>query len=379
VSSSPRIDLSTRLRPVSQLALRSVDWLWPGRLPLGKLVIFEGDPGLGKSVIALDLCARLSTARPLPDNSQGPGIVSSVVLSNEDNAEDTIHPRLRHFGADRDRVFVLDAEGLDDGDPVRFPSEAGTLEEAVARTAARLVVIDPITAFLDPSVNVNSEASVRRALAPLKRLAEKYGCTVLLIRHLNKRGGSRAVYRGANSIAFVAVCRSGWLFAPDPREPAHSVMAQVKNNLGPPQPSLAYAVARQEGALPTLTWLGPCDLTADQLLARAAHPRRLPTPRERACDFLAGVLEGGPRTSREIWELAQGQGLSERTLQRARQELGARPVRVWVEGKLLSYWLLPGQQLPSSALPPEAAPPDLEPWLAPLREQFPPLTPLDDL
>src|SRR5690349_12341062 len=103
MSSSPGIDLSTRLRPVSDLALRSVEWLWPGRLPLGKLAIFEGDPGLGKSVVTLELCARLSAARPLPDGSQGPGAVSSVVLSNEDNAEDTVHPRLRHFGADRGR------------------------------------------------------------------------------------------------------------------------------------------------------------------------------------------------------------------------------------------------------------------------------------
>lgn len=100
--------------------------------------------------------------------------------------------------------------------------------------------------------------------------------------------------------------------------------------------------------------------------------------RDRAREFLVEFLAGGPRTSREIWTAALEQGLARRTLFRARRELQVRPVRVWVEGKPLCYWLLPGQQLPAS-VPPEAVPPDLEPWLAPLRERFPPSTPLDEL
>src|SRR5262249_49928932 len=130
-------------------------------------------------------------------------------------------------------------------------------------------------------------------------------------------------------------------------------------------------------AAPTLTWLGPSSQTADQLLTAAAHPAALATPRERATEFLQAALEDGPQTSRALWALAREQGLCERTLHRARQDLEIRCMRVAVEGKILSYWLLPGQQLPDT-VPADAAPPDLEPWLGPLREEFPPSTPLDD-
>jgi hypothetical protein len=212
---------------------------------------------------------------------------------------------------------------------------------------------------------------------PLARLAEKHRCAVLLVRHLNKSGGRRALYRGGGSIGFIGACRSGWLIGRDPQEPGRCVLAPVKNNFAPAQPSLAYSVLAQEGAPPTLSWVGPSPWTADQLLA-AGTPGPTPGPRERACDFLADLLEEGPRTSRDIWASAQQAGVAERTLQRAKQALGVRSVRVWADGQRLSYWLLPGQQLPER-VPPQAVPPDLEAWLAPLRERFPPSTPLDDL
>jgi hypothetical protein len=154
-------------------------------------------------------------------------------------------------------------------------------------------------------------------------------------------------------------------------------MAQLKNNLGPPQPSLAFTTAAQGDALAIPCWLGAVAWTASQLLAKKA-PALPCFPRDRACEFLAEALQEGPRTVRELWPLAQAQGLSERTLQRAKQQLDIRTVRLRVDGKHLCYWLLPGQELPDS-VPPDAVPPDLEPWLAPLREKYPPPTPLDDL
>jgi hypothetical protein len=151
----------------------------------------------------------------------------------------------------------------------------------------------------------------------------------------------------------------------------------VKNNLAPPQPSLSFAVEAPEGAAPRLCWLGPSPFTADELLAAEANAPA-PSSRDRAYDFLAGFLADGPRTSREIWDAAREQGLAERTLYRARQELRVRIERVPLGTTRLHYWLLPGQRVPKG-LPAEAAVPDLEEWLAPLREQFPPSTPLDDL
>jgi hypothetical protein len=374
---APTIPFPPCVRPVSQLATRSVAWLWPGRLALGKLAILDGDPGLGKSLVTLDLCARLSTGRPFPDGGAGPGPSGAVVLNGEDGDEDTIRPRLQALGADLERVFVPHRARDEAGYPLCFPGHADVLDEALTRTRARLVVIDPIMAFLSPGVIDRSDQSVRRPLFPLARLAEKHACVVLLVRHLNKRGGGRAVYRGGGSIGFLGACRSGWLIARDPHDPERCVLAQVKNNLAPAQPSLAYTVTPDASGAPALSWLGPTDWTADRLLGGGAGAAPV-RERERARDFLAAVLADGPRTSRDVWAAAEAQDLSQRTIERAKHELAVRSVLVGRGATRVSYWLLPGQQLPE-AIPPEDAPPDLEPWLAPLREQFPPSTPLDEL
>jgi hypothetical protein len=360
--------------PVSQLTPRLVTWLWLAWLAPGKLAILDGDPGLGKSLLTLDLCARLSTGRPFPDGSPGPGPGNALVLNGEDGAEDTVRPRLQALGADLDRVFVLPREGRAGVDLLRLPEHAELLGQAIARVSARLLVIDPIMAFLDRSILSGSDQSVRRALLPLADLAEQHGWAALLVRHLNKSPGRQAIYRGAGSIGFLAACRCGWLVARDPHNPDRRVLAQVKNNLAPLQPSLTYTVHSQDLAAPTLSWLDPCPSTADELLAGARRPAPA-SPRDRARDFLASFLQDGPQTSRAIWDSAREQGLAERTLNRAKRELDIRSLRVCEDGKPISYWLLPGQQLPAPS-DPEA---DLEAWLAPLRAQFPPSTPLDDL
>jgi RecA-family ATPase len=179
--------LPPSFRPVSELAARSIDWLWPGRLALGKLAVLDGDPGLGKLLVTLDLCARLSTGRPFPDGSAGPGASGAIVLNGEDGDEDTIRPRLQTLGADLERVFIPYRDRDGRGEPLRFPAHVQVLEEALRRTAARLIVVDPLLAFLDVCVIPTSDQSVRRGLAPLMRLAEQHACAVLLVRHLNKR------------------------------------------------------------------------------------------------------------------------------------------------------------------------------------------------
>jgi AAA domain len=366
---------AVRVRAVSALTPRSVAWLWPGRLALGKLAILDGDPGLGKSLLALDLCARLSTGRPFPDGSVSPGPANALVLNGEDGEEDTVRPRLQGLGADLERVFVLDRDDYAAG-PLRLPAQLALLDEAVRLTQARLVVIDPIMAFLDERVLSMSDQSVRRLLYPLAQLAAHHGCVVLLIRHLNKGRGSRSLYRGSGSIAFLGACRSGWLVARDPGSPTVCVMAQLKNNLAAPQPSLAYQLLPRKDAPPALEWLGPSDLSADELLG-GVRPVALSTPRDRARDFLEGFLEDGPRTTREVWEAAREQALSERTLNRAKADLSIRSGRVSIAGRQLTYWLLPDQQLPSAQAPADD-PDSLEPWLAPLRQQYPSPTPLDE-
>jgi hypothetical protein len=364
------------VRPASQLTVRPLEWLWQGRLAFGKLAMLDGDPEQGKSLVALDLCARLSRGREMPDGSPGPGPAVSLVLQEEDDAEDTVLPRLKALGADTDRVLLWGSQDFGEGPP-QFPAGAGLLERVLAQTGARLVVIDPVMGFLDQSVSANSDQGVRRALRVLSRLARRYGCVILLVRHLNKEISLRAMYRGGGSIGLLAACRSAWLIGHDPEAPRRRVLAQVKNNLAVPQPSLAYEVVTGEGNAPALTWHGPSRWTADELLA-AADRRPAPAPqRDRACDFLAEFLKGGPRKVREVWAAAQEQGITEHTLRRARKELSIRSRKVWQGEVQNNYWMLRGQTL--EGIVPHAK--ELDEWdqrIAELEKMYPPASPFED-
>ncbi|HKI38513.1 MAG TPA: AAA family ATPase [Gemmataceae bacterium] len=371
-------DPPLRFRAASELTLRLVDWLWPGRLALGQISILEGDPGLGKSFLALDLCARLSTGRPWPDGAPAPPPATAVFLNGEDNEETTVGPRLRALGADLARVFLLEREDGGLASTLSLPAQTDALEEVVARTQARLLVIDPVMHFLGPEVNTASVAGIRRALAPLAALAQRHACAVLLHRHLNKTEGRRALYRGLGSIGLVGACRSSWLVAEESQGSGRRVLAQVKNNLAPPQPSLAFEVTQPEGGLPTLSWLGPVDVSADDLVGLARRRGPEPTKRQSAAAFLTELLAGGPMKVRDVWDRVLQEGLSAHTVRRAaKEEVGIRSRLVMEDGRRVNWWLLPGQVLPGEDKPEEEMD-EIERRLKELSEMFPPRTPLED-
>jgi hypothetical protein len=337
------------VQPVSELVAEPLSWLWPGRLALGKLALLEGDPGLGKSLLALDLCARLSTGQPFPDGAPTCGPANSIVLNAEDGAADTIRPRLEALGADLRRVFAIHRRDAGPNDLLRLPGQIGVLADALAEADARLVVVDPLVAFLDARTNIYNDQSVRHALHPLVKLAAERRLVFLLIRHLNKTGEIHSLYRGGGSIAFQAACRSSWLAARDPGDPKRCILAQVKNNLASCQPSLVFRLDERSPGPPGLAWLGESNQTATQLLAGAVQ-RPPVCLRDFASEFLSEFLGDGPRTVREIWKAAKEQGLcSESTLDRARQNLEIRSVRVHIDNKQVNYWLLPGQDPCSQA------------------------------
>jgi hypothetical protein len=335
-----------------------------------------GDPQLGKSLLTLDLCARLSTGRPWPDDTPGPGPSAALLLNAEDGTEDTVVPRLQAAGADLGRCFALECPGAERGAPLSLPSATALLDAALTQSQARLVVIDPLLAFLPPGVVLASDQSVRRALSPLSTLAKAHGCAVLLVVHLNKRGVGRALYRALGSIGLVAACRSAWLVAAHPEGKGRAVLAQVKNNLAPPGPSLAYEVQSAAGAGPTVTWLGPAEQTADDLLAAARGRGKPPLALASACQFLAEALRDGPRTSRELWEQAKKLGFSDRTMQRAGQVMEIVKLRRSENKRTISYWALKGQELPGTG--PNGELTHFERWLNEQAELYPPPTPLDD-
>jgi hypothetical protein len=328
--------------------------------------------------VALDFCARLSTGRPWPDDSPGPAAAASIFLNGEDDVADTLRPRLEAPGADLTRVFVVEHGEGDGAVPLSLPGQTGALEALVARVGARLLVIDPVSAFFGPGVNMASDTAIRRALRPLTDLARRQWCAVVLVRHLAKHGGGRAIHRGLGSVGLAGTCRSGWLVAEGAEGPDRRVLAQVKNNIAGRQPSLAFEVSRAEGGAPTLRWLGPVAVTADELQARPRRPGREPEALASATAFLAEALADGPLSVHDIWDRAQGHGLSRRTLGRAKNELGVQLVSVREDGRTVGYWLLPHQEAPSAG-PAEDDENSVEPWLEARRRRFPGPCPLDDL
>ncbi len=364
-------DPSLLIESFAALACRPVTWLWQERLGRGKLAIFDGDPGLGKSLVTLDLCARVSTGRPFPDGGPAPEPANVLIFHGEDTSEDVVNPRLESLGADRSRIFHVHRHNDLGPEPLCFPAHLHLLEQALQRVRPALVVFDPIMAFLDRTVSTGDDPSVRRVLAPLAYLAEKYDCVIILVRHLNKNAGKRSLYRGAGSIAFLALCRSAWLFARDPRNASQAVIAQVKNNLAPPQPSLVYEVVARPGSVPELHWCGTSTLTAADLLKWADRPF---PPRLRARDFLSAFLQHGPRPSSQVWEAGRRLRLSRTTLDRARKDLDIRIDHVVHDKQNVYYWRFEHQEIPLSTDPDVRA---FEQLIEKLRRALPARNPLD--
>ena len=329
---------------LSEVVPEQVRWLWEGRIARGKLTVLDGDPGTGKSAATTDLAARQSVGKPWPDGAEceAGGV---VILSAEDGLSDTIRPRLDAAGGDPSRVFavstVLDAEGNER--QIAIPDDLHVIEAAIERVGAVLVIIDPLMAFLSGTVNSHRDQDVRRALAPLARLAERTGAAILVVRHLNKGAGGSALYRGGGSIGIVGAARSAFLVAKHPEEEDLRVLAPLKSNLAPPAPSLVFGLSSTEGGAVRVEWKGESNLNAEALLsAPTDHEER--SALSEAQEFLRDVLADGPVPASDARKEASSAGISTRTLDRARQSLGVVAKREGVPGRRGGgtwFWRLP--------------------------------------
>ena len=224
------------LMNMAKVQPEEIEWLWPGRIAIGKLTLITGDPGLGKSLVSLDIAARLTTGRGWPDASTISTDVGSVVLlSAEDNPADTIRPRLDAAGADVQRVEVLSEVrdlSIKGHVPVTKPfnlvEHTPQLAEAVEQSLdCRLVIIDPVAPYLGQT-DSHKDANVRRVLQPLANLAARHHVAVVLVNHLNKRGGGPAMYRSMGSLAFPAAARAVWAISKDPDDDRRRLMLPIE-------------------------------------------------------------------------------------------------------------------------------------------------------
>ena|GEM_PF-3131823 len=307
---------------LSTVKPEQVFWLWPGRLPLGKVSVLDGDPGLGKSTVALDIAARVSRGFRMPDGTGGGEPAGAVIVSAEDGLADTIVPRLLAAGADLERIIALETCPDDQGGhPFSMPDDLGWLERAIREVDARLIIIDPLMAFLDANTNSHRDQDIRRVLARAHALAEKTGAALSFIRHLNKTSGGPAVYRGGGSIGIIGAARSALLIARDPDDENRRVLAAVKHNLSVPPESLLFRLETTESGVARVTWEGTSSHQADALLAMPS------TDDERraiddAKDFLLTVLSNGPVASSQVNSEARSAAISDITLRRAKSALG---------------------------------------------------------
>jgi len=334
----------------SEVEEQELCWLWKRRFPLGKVAILEGDPDVGKSTVTLDIAARVTRGGPMPDHTVLETDKRGVlVVSTEDDISDTMVPRLRLAGADMKKVHGLQLETDDQGNaiPIYFPDDMGRLRHAIKKVNAALVIIDPITGFLSEKILSNNDSSVRRAMTPMAQLAEETGVCILMIRHLNKSGEMKAKYRGGGSIAFTGASRAVFVCERHPSEKDTCVMAKVKMNLAKASAikSLAYSLVSKAGEdHPRVEWTGEVELDADSLL-RGPDGREDSPDRDEAEARLHEFLEDGPKDAKDCIKYVQdATGVSERTIQRARQKLGIVPIRDYdkINKRVRKWvWMLP--------------------------------------
>lgn len=315
-----------------------VDWLWFGRLPLGKIVVLDGDPSVGKSTTAVDCAARVSTGSPWPDgadNRKG----SVLLLSAEDGLADTIRPRLDAAGGDPSRVHALtEVRYRDDRNQLRSRpvtlADLEHIEKAVRATHAVLVIIDVLMAFMPGKIDSHRDQDVRGVLSGLAALAERTGSCVLLLRHLNKATGGSAMYRGGGSIGIIGAARVGLLAAVDPEDESQRVLAGIKSNLAPLPGALSYRLVDSPlHGCARVEWLGVSQHNAGTLLS-APRDDDERTERDEAVDWLENYLveRGGQAFAGEVIKAAARDGIAKTTLTRARVRAQVTSVKNGMRG-----------------------------------------------
>lgn len=300
---------------------KQIDWLWYPYIPYGKITIIQGDPGEGKTTFILSLIAEMSNGGTLPfTNTPVEGV--SIYQNTEDDIADTIKPRLDIHKANCQRICFIDKdEGLTLDDD--------SIEEAIKASGARLLVLDPIQSFVGENVDMNRANSIRPRMKKLKEMAERTGCAVVLIGHLNKNSGNKTNYRGLGSIDIPAAARSVLLVGKLDDQPNVRAVAQMKNNLAPIGKTLLFELKKGK-----VSWISESNMTADDL-ATGINPYSN-TKEEHAMNLIRELLSEGAMPAKELYAIAGEQDIGERTLNMAKRNLH---VQTYKEGSAW-YWTL---------------------------------------
>ena len=312
---------------MSDVELTPVEWLWKPYLPFGKLSVLQGNPGEGKTYFAMHLAAACTNGKLLP-NMERMEPFNVIYQTAEDGLGDTVKPRLIEAGADLDRVLVIDDS------EVQLTLSDERIEKAIVENNARLVIIDPIQAYLGADVDMNRANEVRPIFMRLGQVAQRTGCAILLIGHLNKAAGMQSLQRGLGSIDIAAAVRSVMFIGKLKHDPTMRILTHEKSSLAPPGVSLAFSLGDEGG----FRWVGEYDITADEMLS-GIEPQR-ETKTQQAKDLICTLLAGGKQVlSEDIDKAALERGIPGRTVRDAKRELGDALKSKIVEGRKKVFWM----------------------------------------
>lgn len=357
------IETALEQEPLSQVAYRRmsditaepIKWLWQGRIALGKITVIAGNPGLGKSQIMAATAAIVTNGWEWPDGAPATMSGSVIFLSAEDDAADTIKPRLIAAGAIISDTYILDhvarinSHGTTAECHFDLGQDLSYLEQVIVKVGnVRVVVIDPVSAY-QGKVDANSNTEIRNLLAPLSKLAAKYGIAVLLITHLNKSKDQDPMARVIGSTGLIAAARAGYAVIKDRNDPETRYFLPIKNNLGNDRNGLAFTVegVELEGEISTskINWL-PELVDANALLFSDEKFNK--SSAKEADDFLKTRLSKGPQAVKEVMEEAQAAGFSNGVIQRASKRLGVKKRKEGIKGPWV--WHFPLNDRPSIRL-----------------------------
>jgi hypothetical protein len=299
---------------MADVETEEVTWLWERRIPYGKITLLEGDPDNGKSLISMDLAARVSrSALDILGTLGTVGTLDGVVILNaEDGLGDTVRPRLEAAGADPTKIRAVHPIKTDNA-LFRIPDDIALLEKEIEYVGAGLVIIDPLSAFMKGDPYKDNE--VRKALTPLADMANRTGVAVMVIRHFNKNEDTKALYRGGGSIGIIGAARSALAVAPHPTDDDVYVLVAQKGNLSRKADTLSYTIVEAPNGAPRIQWGGVVNLTADEALTANVNVSEEAKTRV----WLENYLANGPKPSNDVKAAADADGIAERTLTRAKK------------------------------------------------------------